>query len=302
MSNVTAVYCLKNKKDRNNVQMYCELAEVINRQIAQGGELYIQGLYEAKKGFRCENLDPRENDFKIAKGEYFLLVDGESSDATRHRLHRACRSWKEESKTWPLTGVPDNEAVYASSEEVEFDLEKFLSDDGGDDDDAPEVDENDYIRELDVEIPSILENVSQNEDVSANYLTFYQIQERMRNRCEDIWGISAYNASDFTDPATAKFFQQLIKCHTPQDIENIKDYPLLTEAIVKFYEENHGDQPIEPHRSIVIGVIDGKTKYWNCGIWYYKALDCTVTITPVQDFVPDYYEVIGDCLVPGFKK
>ena len=208
MSNITAVYCLKSKKDRNNVEIYNQLVELLNRQIAQGGELYIQGLYEAKKGFRCENLDPRENGFKIAKGEYFLLVDGKSYDATLSRLHQACRSGEYKVEAWPLTGVPDNDAVYASSDEAEFDLEKFLSDDEIDTA-APKVDENDYIRELDVKLPSMLENIYSDEDVSTNYITIYQIGERMRGRYEDTWGISAYNANDFTDPATAEFFKQL---------------------------------------------------------------------------------------------
>ena len=94
--NATMVYALKSKAERQNVEKYLQLAKLINRQGGEGAKLEILGLYEAKKGFRCESTDPYQSGFKVAKGEYFLLVDGNDYDANRARLHRACRTQEEQ--------------------------------------------------------------------------------------------------------------------------------------------------------------------------------------------------------------
>ena len=61
MDNALVIYCVKPKKERQNIEKYRALVELLNRQSAQSGgeqELRVLGLFEAKKGFRCENFDP----------------------------------------------------------------------------------------------------------------------------------------------------------------------------------------------------------------------------------------------------
>ena len=306
MVNITAIYCLKDKKDRNNIEKYCQIVEFLNRQTAQGDRLCIQGLYEAKKAFRCENLDPYGRAFRIARGEYFLLVDGKDYDTNTWRLQRACRSEEEAHLARPLIGIPDDEDVYAGNDDDEFDLDVLLNgllDDMEKDSDSESdgSDENDYIRLLDVQLPSIPEKLHENEDLSANYIAVYQIHEATKFEREDTWGIFAYTAKDFADPELSELFKNLAACHSKEDIENIENYPLIANAIIKLYEKDHGNREIEPHNSIVIGVIDGKTNYWNCGLWYYKAFDGETSLNPVQDFAPEGgYKITADGYIPIF--
>ena len=110
--------------------------------------------------------------------------------------------------------------------------------------------------------------------------------ENFNNECNN------YYFSEYTDYNNYQNYS---------NIENIENYPLIANAIIKLYEKDHGNREIEPHNSIVIGVIDGKTNYWNCGLWYYKAFDGETSLNPVQDFAPEEgYKITADGYIPIF--
>ena len=265
--NVTALYCLKSKKDRRNVEMYRGLVEVMNRQAAQGGCMFIQGLFEAKKAFRCESLDPYGRAFRISKGEYFLLVDCKDFDATLARLHRACRSAAEQTTVWPLIGLPDNERVYGTDAYLEF---------------------------VEVELPQEIEegDIVAGEIAESNYVTVYTIREAPPNGSEMTFGIARYTEKDFADaPEMLPLFRKFVRCHEVEEIEAIENWESLISHIVETYENRCGNTgKTRPHHSVVIGVIDGRTDYWNCGVWCYKSSD-EFAFHPVRYFVTMGYRV-----------
>ena len=265
--NVTALYCLRSKKDRRNVGMYRELVELINRQSAQGDYMFIQGLFEAKKDFRCESLEQYGRAFRISKGEYFLLVDGKDCDATLARLHRACRSAEEQQSFWPLTGLPDDGRVYDGDAYLEF---------------------------VDVELPQEIEEeeIAANEVPESNYLTVYTITETTQTQNELTWGIARYGEKDFADaPDMLPPFRKFVRCHEAEEIEAIENWKTLVSHIIKMYETRCGDTgKTRPHHSVVIGVIDGRTGYWKCGVWCYKRRD-KFALHPVRYFFTMGYEV-----------
>ena len=267
MANVTAVYCMRSKKDRQDVGKYRELVELIDRYAAQGTSMGILGLFEAKKAFRCESLDPSESAFRIAKGEYFLLVDCKDYDATLSRLQRACRSGEYSDIAWPLIGLPDDERVY-----------------GGDA----------HLESVDVGLPQEIEEeeIAANEVAESNYITVYTISEATPTDSEMTWGIVSYREKDFADaPEILPLFRKFVRCHRVEEIEALENRDALISHIVKMYEKRTGKpEKTRPHHSVVIGVIDGRTDYWNCGVWCYKRVD-DFTINPVQYFCPSGYEV-----------
>ena len=266
MANVTAIYCMRSKKDRRNVDMYRELVEVINRQSAQGDYMGIQGLFEAKKAFRCESLDPCERAFRISKGEYFLLVDCKDWNANLARLHRACRSAEEQPSVWPLIGLPDDERVYGTEAYFEF---------------------------VDVELPQKIDeaDVAANEVPEKNSLTVYTISEATPTQDEMTWRIARYDEQDFSDaPEMLPLFRKFVRCHETEEIEAIENWESLISHIVEMYETRCGSSgKTWPHHSVVIGVIDGRTDYWNCGVWCYKRRD-EFAVHPVRYFFTMGYE------------
>ena len=264
--NVTALYCLRSKKDRRNVGMYRELVELINRQSAQGDYMFIQGLFEAKKDFRCESLEQYGRAFRISKGEYFLLVDGKDCDATLARLHRACRSAEEQQSFWPLTGLPDDGRVYDGDAYLEF---------------------------VDVELPQEIEEeeIAASEVPESNYLTVYTITETTQTQNELTWGIARYGEKDFADaPEMLPSFRKFVRCHEAEEIEAIENWKTLVSHIIKMYETRCDTGKTRPHHSVVIGVIDGRTGYWKCGVWCYKRRD-KFALHPVRYFFTMGYEV-----------
>ena len=289
MANVTAIYCLKAKKDRTNVEMYRNIVNLINRQSRQGMELEVQGLFEAKKNFRCENFDDYGTGFIVAKGEYFLMVDGKSYDATFWRLMRACRTEKERQSAWILTGVPENEDVYDDS----FDVEKRQ---------APKLDENKYFRQLPVEFPSS-DEPQPSAFPSENYISVYDIREASMEQREDTWSIRKYMAEDFADrPEIQSIFKQLIQCNSPEDIKKIADRKVLVDELIRRHYDNTNE--LEPHHSLVIAVIDGKNDEWLCGIWCYRhPKKEEVEIHEVDSFIPDGYDIESEeiGMIPIFE-
>lgn len=287
MANVTAVYCLKAKKDRTNIEMYGNIVNLINRQSRQGGILQVQGLFEAKKNFRCEDFDDYKTGFSVSKGEYFLLVDGKDYDATRWRLMRACRSEEEAQTAWILTGVPDNNAVYEDA----FGVEKCQD---------PNLNENKYFKQLPVVFLSSGDKPKAL--TSENYISVYDISERTPKYREDTWAIRKYTAEDFADrPELLGIFKQLIQCDTAKSIQKIADRKALVEELIKRHYVNSDE--MSPHHSMVVAVIDGKNDNWHCGIWCYKhPQKKDVEYHEVDSFMPDGYETdleIG--MIPIFK-
>jgi hypothetical protein len=282
MAEVTAIYCMKNKSDRNAPDMYCKLAELLNRQAAQGGNVTILGVYEAKKAFRCENIDPYGRGIRIAAGEYFLLADGDSDDTNHWRLHRACRSEEEAHGAWPLVGWPDDGDVYRNFRKSEEGIPV----------------ENAYMKRLDIALPRIAENIRTSGEPADNYMSVYQIHEATPSEREDTWGISLYTEKDFSDnPEYGRVFKELLECRTAEDIWQVVHFESVLSYVVKLYEKGHGGR-IDPHHSVVVGIIDGKTHYWKCGAWYYKDIDGRGKLHVVQDFAPMRYERKPEGLVP----
>ena len=209
MANVTAIYCMRSKKDRRNVDMYRELVEVINRQSAQGDYMFIQGLFEAKKAFRCESLEQYGRAFRISKGEYFLLVDCKDWNATLARLHRACRSAEEQRSFWPLTGLPDDERVYGTDAYLEY---------------------------MDIELPQEIEAeaIAAGEVPEKNYITVYTISETTPTEDEVTWRIARYDEKDFSDvPEMLPLFRKFVRCHEVEEIEAIENWEAL--ICVKYF-------------------------------------------------------------------
>ena len=328
MANITAIYCLKAKKDRQDVEKYRELVKLLNRQIAQGGlewEMEILGLYEAKKTFRCENHDPYGRNFVVTKGEYFLMVNGKDFETNHWSLHRACRSEEERHNAWPLVGEAD---IFDAEEESKRYLAQLLKDDSPQDDSETEpsklleylasklesdsstveqseeaIDENAFFRQLPIELPQIITDHTKTEDVSKNYIVAYTISEYTPSMPIEDVGYSVYTEKEFADaPELLPIYRKFIGCHFAEEINQLEKKDALIKYIVKKeglkYKET---KEIPPHYSLVIGVIDGKTDYWNCGVWCYKSRT-KLTVAAVQCFLADGYEwndKIG--LIPKFE-
>ena len=304
MANIIAIYCLKAKKDRQDVEKYRELVKLLNRQIAQGGlvwEMKILGLYEAKKTFRCENHDPYGRNFWVTKGEYFLLVKMQDFDANHWRLQRACRSEEERHNAWPLVGEAEdfgfgfcdddlNDLLGELPELVEPSLK-------------PTDDESEYYRKLPIELPQIITDHTKTEDVSKNYIVAYTISEYTPSMPIEDVGYSVYTEKEFADaPELLPIYRKFIGCHFAEEINQLEK----KDALIKYIVKKEGlkykkTKEIPPHYSLVIGVIDGKTDYWNCGVWCYKRRT-KLTVAAVQYFLADGYEwndKIG--LIPKFE-
>ena len=284
MAEVTAIYCWKTKNDRNDIEKYCELAEFLNRQAAQGGNLEILGIYEAREAFRCDNLDPYGRGIRIAAGECFLLVDGDSDDTNHWRLHRACRSEEEAHKAWPFVGCPEDIEVYRN----------FMESDDG----IPF--ENPYMRQLDISLPRVPEDFRTAGNAAENYMSVWQIHEATPSEREDTWGISLFTEKDFADkPEYCRVFKELLECRNAEDIWEVVHFESVLSYVVELYEKGHGGR-IDPHHSVVVGIIDGKTHYWKCGAWYYKDIDGKGKLHIVQDFAPMGYDNKAEGPVPVF--
>ena len=288
MANViTAVYCLKAKKDRTNIEMYGHIVDLINRQIRQGGILQVQGLFEAKKNFRCDDFDDYKTGFSVSKGEYFLLVNGEYCDTNCWRLRRACRSEEETQTAWILSGVPDNDAVYEDAIKVEKHQD-------------PKLVENKYFKQLSVIFMSSGDKPSAS--ASDNYISVYDISEKTPKYREDTWAIRKYTAEDFADkPELLSIFKQLIQCDTAKSMQKIADRKALVDELIKRHYVNSDE--MSPHHSSVIAVIDGKNDNWRCGIWCYKHPEKEdVEYHEVDSFKPDEYEYdLSIGWIPIFK-
>lgn len=280
MASITAVYCFKNKKERRDLERYRELVRLLDRQSEQGNMLLLQGLYEAKKNFRCCNIDPCGRGFRIEPGEYFLLVDGKDYDTNHWRLHRACRTEEEVRRAWPLVGVPDNDEVYAGPGEDEERTD-------------PECDENRYFRQLPVDLPWGEDALLPPEKRRENYVSVYGIHEETPFEREDTWGIAACSEEQFADtPKLLTLFRQLVRCGSAEELRAFPGRQTVVNAIIRRYEAQFKYVRTERNFSIVIAVIDGKTDQWRCGIWGHRRLPRgKLTFHEVDWFMPDGYHV-----------
>lgn len=206
---------------------------------------------------------------------------------------------------------PDKEDVYASSDEdIDYNellamLDKTMNaDDESSSDDSvkqnddeadanTENDENDYIKRLPVEIPGFEDEVLPPELVTDNYIMTYELREPSDEIPEEVFCVSKITAEDFAGKEDLQsIFQKLIRCENKKMISKIKRYKNLVEAIILNDEKNHlSGRETDPHNSLVIAVIDGKTNHMLCGIWCYKRkTGKPMEIHPVDLFIPDGYQ------------
>ena len=334
MSNATVVYCFPKKADRKDINKYLELAKFINRQASEGAELSIQGLFEAKKGFHCDTLNPIGHNFNVAKGECFLLVDGKTQDANHWRLHRAVRSEEERQLCWPWTGIPCNEAVYETGcrpddllkeladlmgESVEDETDEtdccpddFLKELAGltgesveDETDGNDGDghdgDNDYLKQLDVDLPRYEDEKLPPEQVTDNYVVTYQIKHETDHMREDTWCLDKIDADRFADaPKLQQAFKKMVKCNSAKKLKAIPLYRELVDEIIRMEEMDRGKT--EAGMSVVIAVIDGTNNHWRCGVWCYRRKkDQPMEIHACDYFHPQAYLHKDHIWIPYFE-
>ncbi len=309
MSNATIVYALSSKAARLRAENYFPAFKLIERQALEGAELSIQALYQAKKKFRCENLDQYGRPFIIAPGEYFLLVDGKTQDATRVRLLRAARTKEEEHQAWLETGIPEKDEVYDTPGKDEMGdlLDLLLDNDASDaneenEEESPKLDENDYFKKVPIELPDYpLAHAD-------NYVMTYEIREATSTEQEEIQCISTFTPDMFADtPSVQASFRRLLQIDE-NAYKTIRDLPgidALIREIIRQDEFLHGkSRETLPHFSLVIAVIDGKTNLFRCGIWCYKRqTGLPMECHPVEMFFPEsgYLITQNGMNVPDFS-
>ncbi len=293
MANVTMIYCLSKKADRRDLEKNRELAKLIVRQEYESFGLSIQGLYEAKRNFRCISNNPPYKNFIIAKGEMFLLCDGKSQAATVERLLRIARTKEEEDTAFCLMGLPEDEIVYETNQDSDF----FSLDDDDSMEDSTTNDgkgsgDNDYLREIAFDIPEYAEEVLPEDQQGDDYVMCYKIHEATCNDYESTWGIHRLDTvSLVNDKSLQKSFAKMLKCNSAEKLLKIPDFERLVRALCLIAEEGNRT---EPHNSIVLAVINGKNNHWKCGVWCYMRSENS----PMEIHAIDWFSASGYVLSP----
>ena len=291
MANVTMIYCLSKKADRKDLEKYRELAKLIVRQEYESFGLSIQGLYEAKRNFRCNSNNPPYRNFIISKGEMFLLCDGKSQDATIVRLLRIARTKEEEHRAFCLMGIPEKEEVYETDQDLDF----LFGDDEEEDsatNDGIGSGDNDYLREIAFDIPEYDDEMLPEDQQGEDYVMCYKIHEAKNRDYEATWGIHRLDTVSLAnDKSLHKSFAKMIKCNSAEKLLKVPDFERLVRTLCSIAENG---KSTEPHNSIVLAVINGKNNHWKCGVWCYMRSENS----PMEIHAIDWFTTSGYVISP----
>ena len=157
--------------------------------------------------------------------------------------------------------------------------------------------ETGYFQKVEMPLPAAKDDSAK----EGNYLVAYDISEATRLEREDLWGVMKFTAEDFPGmPQMVPVFQDMIRCRRPEELREVVHYASFAEYIVERSSEGYEGKVLPPHHSIVIGLIDGATDHWLCGIWCYKNLRGNLEINFVEKFEAAGYRTDAEGSVPCF--
>jgi len=271
MSEMTMIYCLKDRAARHRVGNYRLLARILERVGSMGLWNHVT-YYRAKKDFVCDNFAYHDEQFTICRGETFMLVDCNCRNAYLPRLQRGCYTQYEHDHVDPMFGVPVDDAVYMSTADYLYErgeIEDPFSWENNDN----RPDENEYIKEIIVNWERADEK-PRGRRRRRNHIVTYDIADEADGVREELENVRVYTERNFiTEDNTKAIFRRLVKQKDVKDILKIEQLDHLTDALLALNDKwmtGKWRPTLQVHHSLVIAIMDGRTNYWRYGIWCYK--------------------------------